>query len=176
VPLTTQPPFQTLLSKHLQISRNSETDFLILRFDTDDVNLSPDQSPAGPSKAQDWQKTQYANLIRYVPSGTCFARLRVSGKLIVRSLKTRTLTVAKLKLADLEKELRSQAESGVKLTEGAVPFDELLAEYRERLKRNHTIKQRSRDYREGLPRGVHQENLEKLAGAFRHRRAQDRSG
>ena len=148
MPLTTQPPFQPLLSKYLQTSKNSEIDFLILRFDTDDVNLSPNQSPAGPSKAQDWQKTQYANLIRYVPSGTYFARLRVSGKLIVRSLKTRTLTVAKLKLADLEKELRSQAESGVKLTEGAVPFDELLAEYRERLKRNHTIKQRSRDYRE----------------------------
>lgn len=34
------------------------------------------------------------------------------------------------------------------MTEGAVAFDDLLAEYRDRLSRNHTIKQRSRDYRE----------------------------
>lgn len=44
--------------------------------------------------------------------------------------------------------MRSQAESSADLTEGTAAFDELLAEYRERLKRNHTIKQRSRDYRE----------------------------
>ena len=52
--------------------------------------------------AKEWQKTSYANLIRYVPSGTYFARVRVAGKLIRRSLKTDVLTVAKLRLADLE--------------------------------------------------------------------------
>ena len=37
-------------------------------------------------------------LIRYVPSGTYFARLRVRGKLIRQSLKTDVLSVAKLRL------------------------------------------------------------------------------
>ena len=38
------------------------------------------------------------------------ARIRVGGKLIWRSLKTKTITVAKLKLADLESEERSRLE------------------------------------------------------------------
>ena len=36
----------------------------------------------------DWQKTPYANLIRYNPSRTYFARLRVKGKLIRRTFGT----------------------------------------------------------------------------------------
>jgi hypothetical protein len=61
--------------------------------------------------ANQWQKTQFANLIRYVPSGTYFARLRVRGKLIRRSLKTDVISVAKLRLSDLEKSERAAAES-----------------------------------------------------------------
>ena len=53
--------------------------------------------------SKDWQKTQYSNLIRYVPSGIYFARLRVNGNLIRKSLKTDVLSVAKLRLADLRK-------------------------------------------------------------------------
>jgi hypothetical protein len=49
--------------------------------------------PAAADPDRVWQKTSYSNLIRYVPSGTYYARLRVKGKLIRRSLKT---TVAKL--------------------------------------------------------------------------------
>ncbi len=40
-----------------------------------------------------------ANPVRYVPSGFYFARARVSGKLIPRSLKTDVLSVAQLRLA-----------------------------------------------------------------------------
>jgi hypothetical protein len=40
-------------------------------------------------KTSVWLKTPCANLIRYQPSGKYFARLRVGGKLIVRSLKTK---------------------------------------------------------------------------------------
>ena len=63
-------------------------------------------SKAGTTSAdsgKEWQKTQYSNLIRYVPSGTYFARLRVNGNLIRKSLKTDVLSVAKLRLGDLEK-------------------------------------------------------------------------
>src|SRR6185503_2079964 len=37
---------------------------------------------------EQWQKAQYANLIRYKPSKTYFARIRIGGKLIRRSLST----------------------------------------------------------------------------------------
>jgi len=50
--------------------------------------------------SQDWKSTQYANLIRYVPSGTYYARLRIKGKLVRKSLKTDLVSVAKLRLAD----------------------------------------------------------------------------
>jgi hypothetical protein len=40
-----------------------------------------------------WLKTPFANLVRYVPSGIYFSRIRVWGKLIRRSLKTNRLTL-----------------------------------------------------------------------------------
>jgi integrase len=53
-----------------------------------------------------WQKASYVNLIRYVPSGVYFLRIRVRGKLIRKSLKTDVLSVAKLRLTDEEKKYR----------------------------------------------------------------------
>jgi hypothetical protein len=49
-----------------------------------------------------WQKTHYSNLIRYKPSQAYFARIRINGKLIRRALKTKVLSVAKLRLGDLD--------------------------------------------------------------------------
>ena len=57
-----------------------------------------------------WLKTPYANLVRHVPSGVYFSRIRVRGKLIRRSLKPNKLPVAKLRLADLEKVVRQRVE------------------------------------------------------------------
>jgi hypothetical protein len=48
-------------------------------------------------------KTPVPNLTRFVSSDVLFARIRVQGKLIRRSLKTKVLSVAKLRLGDLEK-------------------------------------------------------------------------
>lgn len=74
-------------------------DNLILTLDTICVSCKKTASKA----AALWQKTQFSNLIRYKPSGTYFARVRVKGKLIRKTLKTDTLSVAKLRLGDLEK-------------------------------------------------------------------------
>jgi len=57
-----------------------------------------------PPKPSEWQKTQFANLVHYVPSGIYFARIKVRGKLFRKSSKTGALTVAKLRLADMEKQ------------------------------------------------------------------------
>src|SRR5208283_511918 len=104
VPSTAQPPFRSLIIKDLQLFRNLCIDFLILQSDTVRMNTSETE------KDSEWQKTPYANLVRYEPSGKYFARLRVGGKLIRRSLKTRQLSVAKLQLTDLEKGERQKAE------------------------------------------------------------------
>ena len=65
-----------------------------------------------------WQKTQYANLIRYKPSKKYFARIRIGGKLIRRTLKTSVLSVAKLRLGDLEKKERQLAEHQTAAADG----------------------------------------------------------
>ena len=104
------------------------------------------KQPSAAKRGKAWQKTQYANLLRYVPSGTYFARIRVGGKLIRRSLGTTVLSVAKLKLADVEKEERSRLENHQQFESGKATFCDLLTEYRTRLEANHSIKPRTRAY------------------------------
>ena len=97
-----------------------------------------------------WQKTPFANLLRYKPSKVYFARIRVRGKLIRRSLKTKLLTVAKMRLADLEKVERQTAESQMAVAGGKMTFGDALAVFRIRLQGGQTKakKPRSKAYRE----------------------------
>ncbi|HTY88641.1 MAG TPA: hypothetical protein VMB80_14335, partial [Candidatus Acidoferrum sp.] len=99
---------------------------------------------ANPDK--DWQKTQYANLIRYVPSGTYYARLRVKGKLIRRSLKTDVLSVAKLRLADFEKLERQRAESSDSVAAGRMYVGDAIEIYQRRVAGDASLKPRTREY------------------------------
>ena len=98
-----------------------------------------------------WQKTPYANLLRYKPSSKYFARLRIRGKLIRRCLKTPGITVAKLRLADLEKEERQRAEHQSAVGSGTMSFADALSIYRQRLQADASLKPRSKVYREYQP-------------------------
>ncbi len=109
---------------------------------------SGSESKTPPASTRDWQKTQYANLIRYVPSGTFYARLRVKGKLIRKSLKTDVLTVAKLRLGDFEKHERTLAEAQNSVSAGKVTVADAIAVHRQRLAGNVSIKPRTRAYHE----------------------------
>src|SRR5450755_4786215 len=77
-------------------------------------------------KSSPWQKTPVANLIRHVQSGNYYARIRVRGKLIWKSLKTDRISVAKLRLGDFHKEERQRASAQAASTRS--PFDEHGAE------------------------------------------------
>ena len=103
-------------------------DNLILQSDTVRVK----DNIAAESKGL-WQKTPFANLVRYVPSGIYFSRIRVRGKLIRRSLKTNKLAVAKLRLADLEKVERQRIEVQGAVENGNMRFGEALTVFRGRL-------------------------------------------
>ena len=144
MPLTTQPPFQPLIINNLHRVCVSQFDFLILQSDTACVksenSLPPDKIESS------WQRTSYANLIRYAPSGKYFARIRVGGKLIRQSLKTNVLSVAKLKLADLEKQERSKLEGQQSLVEGTAFFRDVSKEYVERLDGMPNLKPRTKAY------------------------------
>lgn len=104
----------------------------------------PEAEPA--PRTSKWLKTQYANLLRYEPTGVFFARIRVGGKLIWRSLKTKTITVAKLRLADLEKEERGRSEA-IQLTDDAkTTVGQFLDAFLAELESNPRLKPRTRQY------------------------------
>ena len=147
VPLTTQPSFLPFNYNDLRRFWNLQLDHLILRFDTVSVKR-PKRTKATPAASKSWQKTPYANLIRYVPSGAYFARIRVGGKLIRQSLKTKVLSVAKLRLGDLEKQERSGLEAQAKLGEGNAAVRELVNLWRERMESDHSVKPRTKIYYE----------------------------
>jgi len=108
----------------LRLERSQQIDNWMLQYDTARVKASnPQSSPL-------WQRTPLANLIRYVPSGGLFARVRIKGKLIRRSLKTKGLSVAKLRLADLEKAERQIAEHATAFSDGKMTFEDALASAR----------------------------------------------
>ena len=97
-----------------------------------------------------WQKTACANLYRYKPSGTYFAHIKIRGKLIRRSLKTKLQSVAKMRLGDLEKSERQTADSATAVAGGKMTFGDALAVFRVRLQGGQTKakKPRSKAYRE----------------------------
>jgi hypothetical protein len=112
-------------------------DFLILQSDTVRMNISETEQDS------EWQKTLCANLVRCKSSGIYFARFRVRGKLIRRALNTSQISVAKLRVADLEKEERQRAEHQTAVAEGAMTFADALAIYKQRLAGAGSLKPRS---------------------------------
>ena len=104
------------------------------------------QPPKGDESR--WQRTHFANLVRYKSSKTYFARIRIDGKLIRRSLDTTVLSVAKLRLADLEAGERKQAEHQVEATDGKMTVGYAVATFRHRLAGDATVKPRTREYHE----------------------------
>ncbi len=93
-----------------------------------------------------WTKAPFANLLRYEPTKTYFARVRVDGKLHRRSLHTQVLSVAKLRLADLERSLRQAAESNTSATQGKMVFGEALRQLTARIEGDPRLKPRSKRY------------------------------
>ena len=88
------------------------------------------------------------NLVRYVPSGKFFERLRINGRLHRRSLKTSTFSVAKLRLADLEKSERQAAECAVAYEGGKMTFGDALKVFRQRVEGDASLKPRTKEHRE----------------------------
>lgn len=67
-------------------------------------------------------------------------------KLIRKSLKTDVLTIAMLRLADIEKIEKQKAETAVNAGRGKMNFGEALEFFNQRIKDDMGIKDRTRDY------------------------------
>ena len=94
-----------------------------------------------------WQSTQFSNLIRYIPSATYFARVRVGGKLIRKSLHTDILSVAKLRLADFVKEEREAAASNDSGSRGIMTFGDCAKLFLAQTEASTLLKPKSKKYR-----------------------------
>src|SRR5690349_18539217 len=96
-----------------------------------------------------WQKTTIANLVRNTASGTHYARVRVQGKLIWKSLRTKSMSVAKLRLADFhEQENHRAAVSPNAIHDGKMTLGDAVATYRQQLQTAQHLKPSAKLYRE----------------------------
>ena len=96
------------------------------------------------SKDGQWRSfLKVPNLLQYVPNGNYYARLKVHGKLIRRSLETDVFTTARLRLPDFLKEQRQPVEQ----VPEALRFKTARELYEQRLATNPAIKPRSKEYR-----------------------------
>jgi hypothetical protein len=95
-----------------------------------------------------WQKTAVQNLVRYVPSGTYFARFRVGGKLVWKSLETATFSVAKQRLPGTLRDHRSKIESLTAFAEGKMTVGNAADVDLQKVRASISLKPRSKDYLE----------------------------
>ncbi|MGA2556457.1 MAG: hypothetical protein ABSG04_09310 [Verrucomicrobiota bacterium] len=84
------------------------------------------------AQVKTWQSTQYASIVRHIPSGIYYARLRVKGKLIWPSLKTDQLPIAKLRHGDFEKEEPKKAEAGYVQAANRILLKHCIQAYRQK--------------------------------------------
>jgi integrase len=94
-----------------------------------------------------WTKAPVANLVRYEPSGIYFARAKVRGKLIRKSLETNVLSVAKLRLADVLNTENKASAPSTKII-GKMAFGDALAIFKDRQRLATDIKESTKDYNE----------------------------
>ena len=93
-----------------------------------------------PIQEAQWQKTPIANLVRNTASETYYARVRVKGKLIWKSLKTDRLSVAKLRLGDFLKEENHRSEIIQSAERGKMIVGDAVAIFRQRLSEAQHLK------------------------------------
>ena len=129
--------------KHWQILRFGipQVAFSILPFYT--IRMNTDSSN---DKNVRWQKTPVANLVRHVQSGNYYARIRVRGKLIWKSLKTDRISVAKLRLGDFHKEERKRASVQTAVARVEMTLGDALEVFKQRFQDDPEMKPKTKEY------------------------------
>ena len=101
------------------------------------------------AKTQDspWEKSSISNLVRWKSSKIYFARVKIGGRLIRKSLDTPLMSVARNRLAELIKQERERAEVATPDVQGKLTFGEAVKIYLERLDGNPDLKPSTKKYR-----------------------------
>lgn len=99
------------------------------------------------NESKKWRATGVQNLMRYQPSGTYFARLKVRGRVIWKSLQTNVFSVAKQRLPDLLRERRLLAQSGTPIHGGKMLVADAANQYLKKIAASASLKPSSKRYR-----------------------------
>lgn len=94
---------------------------------------------------------KHAGLMQFIPSGVYFARFKVNGKIFRQSLETDVFTSAKVKLPDKFKEFKAIREKELDGESTDIPktFADARALYETDINADHTLAERSKEYRLG---------------------------
>jgi hypothetical protein len=102
------------------------------------------------SKDKQWRSfPKIPHLLQYVSNSVYYARVKVNGKIIRRSLETDLRTTAKLKLLDFLK-----AEREIRPVVGGISFVEALKLLKTDLDLDSSLKESSRQYRKNSIRKI----------------------
>jgi len=101
---------------------------------------------ARTAKSSPWVKAPVANLVRYKSSGIYFARAKVGGKLIRRTLKTSVLSIARLRLRDLLIGEQQNVERQNTIAVGKMTFGDALNTYQRRKQTDGELKPSTKKY------------------------------
>lgn len=96
-------------------------------------------------KNSSWSPTKFANLIRYTSSGVYFARAKVNGHLIRKSLSTRSVEVAKRRLDELLNQERARRLSFSVGEIEKMTFHDCCNIYREHIRSHPDLKPRTKE-------------------------------
>ena len=103
----------------------------------------PEDDPAPSWKRGSWRSfPKVQNLFQYVNTGTYYARIKLAGKTIRRSLKTDVWSTARLRLHDFAKEVRQE-----RAIQQSPTFGRAIELFERRLESATNIKPQSKDYR-----------------------------
>ena len=93
------------------------------------------------------RRTKVPNLVIAEDSGNYYARIRVHGKLKWRSLRTKTFTTAKLRLKDVEMEMRRGAVPVSGTLDAKITFEDAFKHYRAAVENNASFKPATKHFR-----------------------------
>ena len=97
-----------------------------------------------------WERTAVQNLVRYRPANTYFARFRVNGRRVWKSLETTVFSVAKQRLPEMMREHRAKFESVAAVAIGKMTVGDAAQVYLEKVHANVSLKPRSKEYRDEM--------------------------
>lgn len=106
------------------------------------AKVKPQLSPDGKWKSFG----KVPHLLQYMPTKGYYARVRVGGKLVRRSLKTRVYSNALLRLHDFVKQHRA---TPPRTNLAPVTFAEARQRFEDQLAARHDLKPRAKEYRQG---------------------------